>query len=176
MRRQPGRKVKPLSKIAIRQIAQIWRDHLELTQLNINPKVVIELLLPRVWSDFSFEVRDRSEMPASDGYAYPDRAHLEIPSDVYDSGHEGEHKFTLAHELGHLALHTGQMSYARSGPPRKLYEDSEWQADQFAAEFLMPYDAVLRMQSADEVQRVFRVSASAARVRFEKVKEEGRSK
>ncbi|WP_246430558.1 ImmA/IrrE family metallo-endopeptidase [Streptomyces rectiverticillatus] len=42
-------------------------------------------------------------------------------------------RFSLAHELGHVVMHTGP------GDPRL----QEQQADQFAAEFLMPHGSVL---------------------------------
>ena len=46
-------------------------------------------------------------------------------------------RFTVAHEIGHLILHEG-FALARGAVRHKHYEDSEWQADTFAAELLMP--------------------------------------
>jgi Zn-dependent peptidase ImmA (M78 family)/transcriptional regulator with XRE-family HTH domain len=53
----------------------------------------------------------------------PDRA-----DDIY------RHRFTAAHELGHLVLHGGE-------EPAGAAKEKE--ADEFAAEFLMPFDAIL---------------------------------
>jgi hypothetical protein len=63
--------------------------------------------------------------------------------------HEGRLRFTCAHELGHMTLHAGEIgkqplierassSYAPAIQSRKL----EWEADRFAAAFLMPMPVV----------------------------------
>lgn len=51
-------------------------------------------------------------------------------------------RFTLAHEIGHWTLHRrDQEAFAHSGPGRGRYER---EANQFAAELLMPLDELRR--------------------------------
>jgi Zn-dependent peptidase ImmA (M78 family) len=99
---------------------------------------------------------------------------MQIRTDIYDAARNGDLRaqFTLAHELGHLILHTGidkYASFARSGVDHKIYEDSEWQADTFASEFLMPFDEAIKCKSANEIFNRFGVSITAAEVRFRKI-------
>src|SRR5690554_179481 len=77
--------------------------------------------------------------------------------------------FTIAHEIGHFFLHyiNGPL-LSRKNKPIKAYESPEWQANQFAAELLMPYDAVKTM-SIEEIYSTYKVSYKAAEVRFNKV-------
>ena len=83
--------------------------------------------------------------------------------------------FTIAHEIGHFILHRmlGGVNLARSTSVKKtkIYEDPEWQANTFASEFLMPFEAARNM-SIDEIRRTYCVSKDCARVRFEKVRGE----
>jgi hypothetical protein len=78
-------------------------------------------------------------------------------------------QFTLAHELGHYFLHSKQgeipLIVRRSGENERV----EWEANWFAAAFLMPADLFKEKwqeyQSVDEMASVFGVSADAVRVR-----------
>ena len=57
----------------------------------------------------------------------------------------------------------------------KTYEDSEWQANQFAAEFLMPYHTIknLNLTSVEQIMSHFNVSEAAAYRRFNQLKKRG---
>jgi Zn-dependent peptidase ImmA (M78 family) len=60
-------------------------------------------------------------------------------------------RFTIAHELAHLLLHTDEQLHVderspigfRSALSSKAVDDKEIEANQFAAELLMPYDLLL---------------------------------
>lgn len=80
---------------------------------------------------------------------------LSIPTFEALLRNEGRACFTLAHELGHAEQHgpwlydqaTAPVGLARGNshrPPEKVYCGSEWQANKFAAEFLMPFEFVKR--------------------------------
>ncbi len=77
--------------------------------------------------------------------------------------------FTIAHEIGHFFLHflNGPV-LSRTTKPDKQYEKPEWQADQFAAELLMPYEVVKNM-SVDEIFANYNVSYKAAKTRHKKI-------
>ncbi len=91
---------------------------------------------------------------------------------------DGRALFTLSHELGHTFLHAGLAVLHRElkgGAVHKVYEDSEWQANVFAAEFCMPLPEIQakHLSTADAIQRHFGVSFSAAQVRAEQLQKEG---
>jgi Zn-dependent peptidase ImmA (M78 family) len=77
-------------------------------------------------------------------------------------------RFSIAHEIGHYVLHyplvKAPMVAARYGSTRV-----EWEANWFAAGFLMPEEAFKKqyaaIRSVSEVARVFKVSNAAATAR-----------
>jgi len=116
-------------------------------------------------------VSSREEMGISEGHTCPDRSYIELREDVYEAAWagDGRARFTAAHELGHFILHT-KIDLARASPghEKKPYLLSEPQADQFAAELLMPRAFALHTDTANSIQVRHEVSYSAAnnRVRF----------
>lgn len=77
-------------------------------------------------------------------------------------------RFTLAHELGHYAMnHGASFRDDADAFSSKNREPKERQANQFAAELLMPEDAVRRVvasgtvSSADQLAALFKVSKVA---------------
>jgi hypothetical protein len=88
--------------------------------------------------------------------------------------------FTLAHETGHLVLHRAELRelstlphrervLARQSSTHKAYRDSEWQADYFAAAFMMPAIPVLELGDVDRIRARFGVSEQAAQIRLQRV-------
>lgn len=87
--------------------------------------------------------------------------------------------FTLAHEIGHLFLHMGYLVNPEKWKSINIYEDSpmfrqgyseeEYEANEFAAAFLMPFDefkkAALNNLSINEIANKFQVSKEAALIR-----------
>lgn len=107
----------------------------------------------------------------------PDTVTLTIKESVYKAACRREPRalFTIAHELGHLTLaHRRVFSRDASGTCR-VFEDSEWQANNFAAEFLMPIEEIKRANamSPAQIEATFGVSAQAAETRFNKLRSKG---
>ena len=172
--RKKGRKVPPASTHSIRNVANEIRKLFGLSFQKIDMIRFVEFVLPEALSDFHYQILPENEMGEDEARTYPDKSFMEIREDVYLAATNGDRRaqFTLAHELGHLILHSGidkQLSFARSGTEHKIYEDSEWQADTFASEFLMPFDAAVKCKNAEEIYDEFGVSISAAEVRFRKI-------
>lgn len=83
-------------------------------------------------------------------------------------------RFTIFHELGHFVLqHTKAL--ARKDFDAKPYLDSEWQADQFAAEITMPLETIRNrgLNSPTAIARFFKVSFQAANRRYAQLHNKG---
>jgi hypothetical protein len=185
MVRNKGVRVSPWGITGIRQLTQNLREVFELKG-GIHMIKFIEFVLPELWEDFHWEVREADEMNGDEARAYPDEGRMVIREDIYDEAwllnssstrKFGCHNFTLAHEFAHLVMHRGCSALARSAHdnnPRSCVEDSEWQAETFAAEFLMPCKEVLGCTSIDQIEKTYLVSPEAAKITYEDVVKKSR--
>ncbi len=92
-----------------------------------------------------------------------------IREDVYYRACDGNARdlFTIAHELGHLFLHSNQnVELARAEMNIKAYENPEWQANTFAAELLMPVKLISKSDIPDSLVKRFGVSYESAKIRL----------
>jgi IrrE N-terminal-like domain len=104
----------------------------------------------------------------------PDTVTLTVRESVYLAACRCEPRalFTIAHEFGHLAL-GHKRTFNRTTHDRcEIFEDSEWQANTFAAEFLMPVALIKKYQAftAEAIAALFGVSMPAAETRLSKLK------
>lgn len=116
------------------------------------------------------------DMGASEGHTCPKGSFIELREDVYEDAWRGDGRarFTAAHELGHLVLHT-QVPLARAAdgevvPP---YRCSEAQANRFAAELLMPPRFFHPTDDAVTVADRHKTSLEAARIRLKDLRGKG---
>lgn len=182
--RKRGWRVPPSSKQKIRNLSQLVRGLLTAVGAAREGWVdivdVIEVQLPKLMPEFeySYVEQDDPVLAGAEAITYPDRQQMLISASVYEGAcnGNGRDRFTLAHELGHLILHKGVSSYARQTSEdrdHRVYEDSEWQADTFAAEFLMPYDEVRSFCcTVGDIKSRFGVSWSAAGHRLASIKKQ----
>jgi hypothetical protein len=93
--------------------------------------------------------------------------------------------FCLCHELGHVCVHTQKLVelskiphdvaalHRGEVPSHRIFEDTEWQANAFAAAFLMPGAGLAELEArgimltAQEIVRRYSVSFDAARIRLD---------
>lgn len=128
----------------------------------------------------SYDVLEPSDMPNEGIEACwePYSITMYIRSDVFEGvcSNNPRSRFTVMHELGHGLL-GHRRTINRSGEDRKpeIYEDSEWQANQFAAEFLMPLEVIckLRINTALQIEQHFNVSGPAALRRMNQLMKRG---
>jgi hypothetical protein len=90
---------------------------------------------------------------------------------VSGASNERRRRFTIAHEIGHFVLHSGRLAPERGGAVNEAWRQQEREADQFAAELLMPEplvrEAVLVLGAdASRLADRFDVSRQAMRVRL----------
>jgi Zn-dependent peptidase ImmA (M78 family) len=173
--RKMGSKVPGKQIVQIRNEANCIRNALGIKKEKINMISVIEFILPTLLPDYSYEIQSKVKMGIDEARTYPDKQLVYIREDVYQAVTDGDRRaqFTLAHELGHLVMHSGlkeSQSFARNSVQHHIFEDSEWQADTFAAEFLMPYEIARTCANPQEIFDKFGVSKFAAEIRYRKIK------
>lgn len=149
---------------------------------NAPQDIDVGLLLDRLSVKYSitYDVLEPDEMPHEDVEACwdPESMTMHIRADVFEKACWGDPRarFTIMHELGHGLL-GHRRTINRSGAERqlKVYEDSEWQANQFAAEFMMPLDVIssLQLNTATKIERHFKVSYQAAALRVKQLEKRG---
>lgn len=167
----------PLSKDAIRQRAEQLRLILELKDDEAFPAIdFVEKILPILDPSFTFLIVEDGELDGAYATTYPKTREIIIENQVYEgiyNGHEvGIHMFTIAHELGHYFLHTTDTIRLNRNKHRErtpAYMDPEWQANEFAANLLIPESAIKNGVTAAELAKQYKVSKQMASIRIQRV-------
>lgn len=116
------------------------------------------------------------EVVRTSGEPFSSEAALEPVGDghrivLHGRSPERRRRFTIAHEIGHFVLHPHRLAPERNGGVNAAWQSEEREADQFAAELLMPEhlvrEAVL-LHGADPVRLAerFEVSRRAMQARL----------
>lgn len=172
-----GYLVNPLSIAKIREVAMYAMDILKLPEAPVDMGVFLESL---IIFGITYDVIDDSEMPGllshSEACCIPERRLIYLTNETYFSAcaNDPRARFTIFHELGHFFL-LHNRKFHRDQDARKIepkpYLDSEWQANQFAAEITMPLHIILRenLNSPFKIESRFSVSQAAATTRYNKL-------
>jgi Zn-dependent peptidase ImmA (M78 family) len=177
-----GVRVPPLTIIQLRDLAKMIRVASQLTPEEPFPVLFFfEHSLPMAIPNFDFTIveslSDGDEARAyPDGcQEYPDGPFVKLTTLVYDGAwaKKGRHRLTVLHECSHIILHR-KIAVHRRGPigaELKPYENSEWQANQLAAELLMPIESIVPSNSLNDYCNTMGVSREAAQLRARKLVE-----
>ncbi len=158
--------VPPTSRENIRRYAERVRLGSGLDDRQAIPIVdLLELTLPKSFNDFDYAILPTEKMNGISALTIPDNNQIVLRQDIYEDACTGDgySRFTIAHEIGHLLMHR---DLARREPVMsrtRLYENSEWQADAFAGELLMPAQRIATM-SIEQIAERYQVSPRAAEV------------
>lgn len=158
-------KVPPRSRAEIREVAQMLHRSIRFSAPPFPIVEFTELVLPRVLEGFSFGVLPIDEMGESvHGSTFPSERLIYLREDVYLGAvaGRGRDRMTLAHEIGHLFLHNTGMHREMPSAQIRRYEDSEWQANCFGGELLVPDWFVQRAGNPGEIADKCQVSMDAA--------------
>lgn len=136
---------------------------------------LLEDLLYQEFDQVQFEVCSHAEMDGAEGHTCPAGTFIALREDVYRSAcaGDGRARFTTAHELGHLVLHTNQTLRRAAAGELKPFLSSEWQADMFAAQLLMPAEFFGPADTLQSVMARHGVSQMAATNRLRYLKSKG---
>lgn len=169
--------VSGLSRQDIEERALAWREALGVSSTWApDLAAILERTLPSLWSDFSLVVRPDNEMVGVEGYTTFTPPTIALPDTGYRDlvGQRHRARWTGAHELGHLFLHEATTKHRDTTPEAskiidRAYNSAEWQANSFAAAFLMPEHVVSGFSSVEELSRNCVVSLDAASRRFKQI-------
>ena len=160
-------RVPPMSRSAIRALANQLRSSLKIKGLFFPVMEVLEFALPQIIPNFSWEIGSVEEMGGTHGLTYPQDSLIILREDIYDGAHAGlgRDRMTVAHEIGHLLLHKN-IAFARAEPGVEIraFESSEWQAKCFSGELLVPWThaPLLKSMTVEDIASECGVSAHAA--------------
>lgn len=177
-----GIKVPPLNIAQIRELTGTIR-----TSFGIDPEHpfpvlwFLETAMPQYLKGFDWEV-DETLPRRMEACAFPDGCrenpggpYIKVRPEVYDAAcaEDGRARLTLLHECGHVLLHRQVAAHPRkefdAAKELRPYENSEWQANTFAAELLMPPQSFRAATALPEFCRRMGVSYTAARTQGRKL-------
>ncbi|MDR0809231.1 MAG: ImmA/IrrE family metallo-endopeptidase [Gemmobacter sp.] len=172
-------KVPPLSWAAIELKADRFRQQFGLDAYPRAPvSELIEQVLDYQLGLVRFEVGSRKEMGQAEGYTCPNGEFIMLREDVYEGvcAGEGRARFTAAHELGHWYMHTNiPLARAKQGDGTRPFCLAEPQANQFAAQFLMPRRFIFPTDREEDLMKRFGVTWEPARNRLRYLQKSGGS-
>lgn len=171
-------KVPKKSWADVRELAQGMRNAFNLEDVaNIPIMDLVESVMADKLGLFELDIVSADEMGPNEGETCQSGKLIRLREDVYIDAcnNEARARFTVAHELGHWHMHTGDVVLARSEPGEHVpgYMASEAQANQYAAELLMPPKFFNRADTQMEIMSRHGVSASAADIRLRYLMEKG---
>ena len=168
-----GIRVPALRISDLRDIATVIRSRSNLGREDPFPALhFLEWSMFDIVDNFDFEVV--SALPdGNEACAFPDGAShhphgpvIQMLQSAYDQAvqHNGRARLTALHECGHVLLHRHVAVHHRGprGSDLKPWENSEWQANQFAAELLMPVESLDRPGDFESYVRYMGVSREAS--------------
>ncbi|MDT7514693.1 ImmA/IrrE family metallo-endopeptidase [Rhodoferax mekongensis] len=168
--------MQPKKVVEIREVAVHARNVLGISGASFSPLRLLDELSVNFAVEYEIVEDDDFELwlGGVEASCNPATRTIYLTLDTYQKLGRGDPraKFTVIHELGHLILGHNQMLHRERGAREaKRYEDSEWQADQFAAEFLMPLEIIKsnNINTVVGIQQVFGVSKPAAERRVKQL-------
>lgn len=130
------------------EAAEKYRNQFDVVDVELVDIVaILEFKLPESFPGFKLRIKPVSSMKDF-AVSEPHHNRITVREDIYDNACEGDAfcRFTLAHELGHFLLHSGNSRTLHKSPEKyeakisnmNSIESAEKQADMFARHFLAP--------------------------------------
>lgn len=124
----------------------------------------------------NLEIVEPFDLPNDEARSDPLEQAIFVRVGVYEDARRkiGRARFTLAHEVGHLALMHRALPAKSIANIWHYTEDSEWQADVFAAEFLAPVEGIKRYcKHPRDVSNKYGLSLEASGIRWRILRKDG---
>lgn len=162
-------------RVAPRRISGIRARALAVRQILVRENLPFFKMAPFIEQLHEFgivyDVVAANELPIGiEACCLPEQRLITLSAETYRKACEDDPRarFTIIHELGHILLAHTRTFHRDTNETIAAFEDSEWQANQFAAEFLMPLDHMMQetVTGADQLILIYQVSAPAAERRI----------
>jgi len=159
--RRSERQIEGLASMVRRELA---------TELNLQPggriamQPVLEFFLDSMVDGAFYEIGNDVDMNGAEGCTDWHQPKITISASTYAKLKKGDARarMTVAHEIGHLLMHTQRPVFHYRTRSRDCHVDPEWQANYFAAALLMPRNTFTKCRTVSEARRRFGVSRGAA--------------
>lgn len=167
-----NRFVEKRSAEEIADLANMVREALQLGQERVAMAPLLELALPEIIDDYELLILPDEQLGTAEGLTDLIKPIICLPERTYSAllAAEPRARFTAAHELGHLLMHTSSHVHYARAEHSDPNSNPEWQANVFASAFLMPETAFRQCRTAQEAMQRFGVSFSAVRRRAKRLK------
>lgn len=169
--------VPPMSWNQIEQYALKLRTDLGLRDVPFFDVIgFLERVLDNTLSFVRLEIEEDRQMPTAEGLTDPRGEFIRLRVSVYRGAYNNRprDRWTVAHELGHLFLHSRRTMKRLSQQERKsvpAFKSAEAQANCFAAGLLIPAHLVPATMQVEEIMLQFGVSREAATLRLSNLRE-----
>jgi len=164
-----------MSRASIRQLARQVRDSLGWKEPRF-PIVEYLEVYHQIDKAFVYDICEKELMGDRHGITFPDKKVMLIREDVYEGAVDGNgrDRMTIAHEFGHLHMHTN-LGLGRQLASSEIpaFRSSEWQANCFGGELLVSSDHIHQCLDPLEASQIFEVSVEAAIYQWGKFNEDG---
>ena len=146
---------------AVRQVFSLSSDE------RVAMLPLLEIAMPEILPEYEFVIVPDEMIRGKEAVTDIGAPVIRFSEHAYEELRKGDARarFTAAHELGHLLMHSStRVHYARSVAYDRS-SDPEWQANAFAAALLMPEQMFRQMKSPEEAMAKFGVGYRAANFR-----------
>lgn len=161
-------KVKPRSRKYIINYAKTIRSILKISP---NKKIDIVKLIEELLFSLEIDFLIVEDYELTNEYAVysPKNKELKVRESVYVGAcnNDARDRMTLAHELGHILLHSDGVVLTRSVENIPAYCDPEWQAFEFARNFLCPIEGILETDDPYDLVERYGISYKAATIQLD---------
>ncbi len=176
-----GYKVAPRKRAKLRAISDEFRSLPEIAKCYKNDGCFIDAvyLLENVLHRAGFHLHPLEDRRLKETAAFtiPEQGLIVLRESIYEGLFKDDpfSRYTIIHEFSHIALeHAVTLHRGAVLGQHEWYEDSEWQANNFAAEMMMPVDVVKRLGCKPLlIMSECGVSAKAVQYRLDNLKKDG---
>ncbi len=175
-----GYKVAPVSKLDLRRDSDAIRKILKEEGCYKGGYFInIDKLLEKTLRQVGYEphIIGDDQLPGIAAYTDPTKKLIVMRQSVYDglSYDDPFSRFTVIHEFSHIFLCHGQTFHRDTvNGAHKWYEDSEWQANNLAAEIMMPVEIFRDFgRESSLIMQICGVGSQAVECRMKNLRKEG---
>lgn len=175
-----GYKVSPMRRTDLRSISDQLRKLPEIAACYkdgnfLDAVYLLENVLFR--AGYNLHLLDDDKLTETAGFTAPELRLIVLRNSIYEGLFENDpfSRYTVVHEFSHIVLnHAVTLHRGALLGQHQWFEDSEWQANNLAAELMMPIEVIQRLELKPLlIQSECGVSSRAVHYRLDNLRKEG---